>query len=221
MSEEEECQERLSSVVLSERSNDSINSNTDMETYLNLSDKDKETIKKYSENKGILKSILKPQPSSEENRMLEKQITVYCLWIVSFIIYLPIIVYDLYFAYNDHTCVNKYPPDINVNLKQYLVVSAITTFIIINSHMLLMIYFIKIKFKLTICFILLSYIFICLLGTFGTAWNMLGAFIFWGSIYHEGHCSKVVSTYIFVSLIVKFVLTIYSYKKFRELLKES
>ena len=39
-------------------------------------------------------------------------------------------------------------------------------------------------------------------------WNILGAVIFWGSIYATNHCSKQVSTYIFVSLIIKFVLTV-------------
>ena len=221
--DQDQDQERLSSVILSEKS-DSIISETDIEsqieTYINLSEKDKETIKKYSQNQGLLKSILKTQPSIEENNMLEKQIILYCLWILLLIVCLPMIICDLYFAYNDDTCVNKYPSDINVNLKQYFIISALSTVVIININMILMNYFIKIEFNPNICFIILTYIFTCLLGSFCAVWNILGAFIFWGSIYHGGHCSKLVSTYVFVSLIVKFCLTIYAYKKIRDLLKE-
>ena len=87
--DQDQDQERLSSVILSEKS-DSIISETDIEsqieTYINLSEKDKETIKKYSQNQGLLKSILKTQPSIEENNMLEKQIILYCLWILLLIV---------------------------------------------------------------------------------------------------------------------------------------
>jgi len=218
MSQEEECQERLSSVVLSEHSNDSIISDTDIEAQIDISqqdkdkDKDKEILKIISQNKTQIKSILKIQPSVEENMMLEKKIIVCCIWMITLILYLPIIICDVYFAYNDNTCINKYSSDINVNLKQYLIVSALTTFVMINAYMLITNYSINNEYSKSVCFLFSTCVFMSLLRLFVLVWNILGAFIFWGSIYGKGYCSKHLTTYLFVSLIIKFALSAYSYK---------
>jgi hypothetical protein len=45
---------------------------------------------------------------------------------------------------------------------------------------------------------------------FNLIWNILGAVTFWGSIYKGGHCDSKTSTYIYVSLIIKFVGTLIS-----------
>lgn len=218
MSQEEECQERLSSVVLSEHSNDSIISDTDIEAQLDISqqdkdkEKDKEILKIISQNKTQIKSILKMQPSVEENRVIEKKIIVCCIWMITLLLCLPIIICDVYFAYNDNTCVNEYPADIDINLKQYLIISALTTFIMINSYMLITNYSINDEYTQSVCFLFSTCVFMSLLGLFVLVWNILGAFIFWGSIYGKGYCSKHLTTYLFVSLIIKFALSAYSYK---------
>jgi hypothetical protein len=224
MSQEQENQDRLSSVVLSEHSH-SIISETDIEAQIdhkiNLSEKDKETLKISSQNQVmILKSILKTQPSIEQNRIIEQKIIIYCIWILSLIVCLPIVICDLYFAYNDHTCVNQYSPNIELNLKEYLVVSAINTFIIVNTYMFIINYTINNEHNQNIYFTVSTFVLICLLGLFALVWNILGAVIFWGSIYGQGHCSKKVSTYLFVSLIIKFVLTINAYKKSKNSFEE-
>ena len=41
-------------------------------------------------------------------------------------------------------------------------------------------------------------------GIFQIIWNILGAVTFWGTIYKEGNCNLHISTYLFVSLIIKF-----------------
>jgi len=216
MSQEEECQERLSSIVLSEHSNDSIISDTDIEAQLatthKYTDKDKEILKIISQNKTQIKSILKMQPSVEENRLIEKKIIICCIWMITLILYLPIIICDVYYAYNDNTCVNEYPADININLKQYLIISALTTFIMINSYTLITNYSINDEYTQSVCFLFSTCVFMSLLGLFVLVWNILGAFIFWGSIYGKGYCSKHLTTYLFVSLIIKFALSAYSYK---------
>ena len=215
---QEEDQDRLSSVVLSEHSSDSIMSASDIEAQIDISqedknnEKEKEILKIISQNKTQIKSILKIQPSVEENRMLEKKIIVCCIWIITIIIYLPMIICDVYYAYNDNTCVNEYPADIDINLKQYLIISALSTFIMINTYMIITNYSINDECNQNICFLFSTCVFMSLLGLFVLVWNILGAFIFWGSIYREGHCSKEVTTYLFVSLIIKFVLSANSYK---------
>ena len=215
---QEEDQDRLSSVVLSEHSSDSIMSASDIEAQIDISqedknnEKEKEILKIISQNKTQIKSILKIQPSVEENRMLEKKIIVCCIWIITIIIYLPMIICDVYYAYNDETCVNKYPADIDINLKQYLLVSALSTFIMINTYIIITNYSINNQYNQNICFLFSTCVFMSLLGLFVLVWNILGAFIFWGSIYGKGYCSKHLTTYLFVSLIIKFALSAYSYK---------
>jgi hypothetical protein len=163
------------------------------------------------ENPHRLKSILK-RTSVEQDNDIARKIVIYSVWIVNLIICLPIIICDLYFAYTDETCVNEYPANIDINMKQYLIVSAITSFVIINAYMLLINSFAKEEYTDNFCCVILAFVFIGLLGIFALIWNILGAVIFWGSIYGEGHCSRKVSTYLFVSLIIKFVFTVQSYK---------
>ena len=163
------------------------------------------------DNPHRLKSILK-RTSVEQDNDIARKIVIYSVWIVNLIICLPIIICDLYFAYTDETCVNEYPANIDINMKQYLIVSAITSFVIINAYMLLINSFAKEEYTDNFCCVILAFVFIGLLGIFALIWNILGAVIFWGSIYGEGHCSRKVSTYLFVSLIIKFVFTIQSYK---------
>ena len=43
---------------------------------------------------------------------------------------------------------------------------------------------------------------------FNLIWNVIGAIIFWGSIYNENKCNSNVSTYIYVSLIIKFICNV-------------
>ena len=118
----------------------------------------------------------------------------------------------MYFAYTDETCVNEYPANLELNLKHYLFISALSTFININMYMLFIKYFVKTEYNKNLFWVLSVGVFISLLALFSLIWNILGAVIFWGSIYATNHCSKQVSTYIFVSLIIKFVLTVNTYK---------
>ena len=41
---------------------------------------------------------------------------------------------------------------------------------------------------------------------FNVIWNIIGAIIFWGNIYKNNNCDDDVSTYIFVSLIIKLII---------------
>jgi hypothetical protein len=42
-------------------------------------------------------------------------------------------------------------------------------------------------------------------GLFHIFWNILGAATFWGTIYKRGDCNTIISTYIYISLIIKFI----------------
>ena len=207
---EETESSRLSSVTIGANSITSI-SDINVSDLNDIESQMDKVTQNAHENPHRLKSILK-RTSVEQDNDIARKIVIYSVWIVALIICLPIIICDLYFAYTDETCVNEYPANIDINMKQYLIVSAITSFVIINAYMLLINSFVKEEYTDNFCCVILAFVFIGLLGIFALIWNILGAVIFWGSIYGEGHCSRKVSTYLFVSLIIKFVFTAQNYR---------
>ena len=152
------------------------------------------------------------QNINREDKDTEANCIINSVWLTVLIICSPIIICDVYFAYNDNTCVNEYPANLELNLKQYLFISALSTFININVYMLFIKIFVRDEYVQNMCCVFSIGIFISLLALFALIWNILGAVIFWGSIYATNHCSKQVSTYIFVTLIIKFVLTVNTYR---------
>ena len=155
--------------------------------------------------------ILAIQNTNRADKDAETNCIIHTIWIIILILCSPIIICDVYFAYTDETCVNEYPANLELNLKHYLFISALSKFIFINMYMLFIKYFVKTEYNKSLLWVLLVGVFISLLALFSLIWNILGAVIFWGSIYATNHCSKQVSTYIFVSLIIKFVLTVNAY----------
>lgn len=151
------------------------------------------------------------QNINKTDKDAETNCIIHTIWIIILILCSPMIICDVYFAYTDETCVNEYPANLELNLKQYLFISALSKFIFINMYMLFIKYFVKTEYNKSLLWVLLVGVFISLLALFSLIWNILGAVIFWGSIYATNHCSKQVSTYIFVSLIIKFVLTVNTY----------
>jgi hypothetical protein len=156
--------------------------------------------------RSVIQNINKTDKDAETNCI------IHTIWVITLILCSPIIICDVYFAYTDETCVNEYPANLELNLKHYLFISALSTFININMYMLFIKYFVKDDYNKNLLWVLSVGVFISLLALFSLIWNILGAVIFWGSIYTTNHCSKQVSTYIFVSLIIKFVLTVNTYK---------
>jgi hypothetical protein len=45
-----------------------------------------------------------------------------------------------------------------------------------------------------------------IIGLFQLMWNILGAVTFWKTIYKGGNCNLMISRYIYVSLIIKFII---------------
>lgn len=122
------------------------------------------------------------------------------------IIYFPFIICDMYYAYNDDSCVNEHPPGLNINMKNYLLgcsyLSIVTllitfTFLCIASKN-------NIEFVNACIFINLAWILMIING-FVLVWHILGAVIFWGTLYPKNLCDSSVSTYLFTSLIIKLI----------------
>jgi hypothetical protein len=118
----------------------------------------------------------------------------------------PIIIADLYFGFTDKSCINNAPENLAISMKLYLLVSGFvsmaTMFGFISNICCL-----SVNQENTIINLCCVSFIIILAGTFHLIWNIIGSIIFWGTIYPEGNCDKNVSTYIFVSLIIKLIGT--------------
>ena len=161
-------------------------------------------IEKYCDNdnnnnESQLKSILKPTLSNTDyNNNLKLQINIIKIAsiIFIFIISIPFIICDLYFAYNDDSCVEVYPKYIIfMNMKAYLLVSGYYT-IGLMCALICNLQFLSIENKNSnvICMSILSVI-INVSKVFLIIWNTIGAFIFWGTLYNVEKCKTIVYIY--------------------------
>jgi hypothetical protein len=153
---------------------------------------------------------LTSQIETTEREMEENYYFEFCgkllILLLFIIIVFPIIICDMYYAYNDDSCVNEYPKNLNMNMKQYLLGCAYSSIIIMV--MICIILCIASKENIDIihtCIFencgCLSYI----MKMFTIIWHILGAIIFWGTLYPENLCNKSASTYFFISLIIKLI----------------
>jgi hypothetical protein len=160
-----------------------------------------------------LKSILK-KPYKE--RPYAVHIIKYMISFVTFLLCFPIVICDMYYGYSKDSCVEEYPAKLNINMKIYLVVGAYTNMLIMalvicsisclsrrNSRSMHL-------YMVTVPKLIVTYGSLFLL-----AWNIIGSVIFWGMLYNKNLCSSNISTYLFVTLVVKLVcnLTVLSSRK--------
>ena len=167
----------------------------------------------YNDNESQLKSILKPTLSNEDyvnNVKLQINIIKIASIIFISIIAIPFIICDLYFAYNDDSCVEVYPKYIIfMNMKAYLLVSGYYT-IGLMCALICNLQFLSIENKNSnvICMSILSVI-INVSKVFLIIWNTIGAFIFWGTLYNVEKCKTIVYNYFFVSLVIKLLAILF------------
>jgi hypothetical protein len=161
----------------------------------------KKTDDDIPELKGILRKT--PQNNVEDKENTEKIIKTVLTIFIS-ILALPFIICDLYYAYNDTSCVQEYPNKFNINLKIYLLLSGYmlllnVIIIIFGLCMTSRIY----NDFINVSMMIILGVFIMLSGILNVIWNIIGAIVFWGNIYKNDNCDNRISTYIFVSLIIK------------------
>ena len=129
-----------------------------------------------------------------------------CSTLLILVLMVPLIVADLYFGFIDSSCVKEEPNNLAISMNLYLVVSGFTgmgtMFYLLISICCLSNDENSVAINL-FCLTCSSWI----LGAFHIIWNILGAIVFWGTVYGKDICDKNVSTYIYVSLIIKFVGT--------------
>ena len=185
-----------------------------LNTVTSVVDNDIETGRNNSNNssnnseKAVLKGILKKSNSVEDDTRTGLVVIKICTTLLMIVLMTPIVVCDLYFGFSHDSCINEMPDGFNYTMKLYLLVSGFMGL----SWLLFMIYTtcsLSNNNDNTASIICAGCIGLIVL-IFNLIWNILGAVTFWGSIYKGGHCDSKTSTYIYVSLIIKFVGTLIS-----------
>lgn len=153
--------------------------------------------------KGILKTTRTPQDIKNDDKIrtiIAQFIGILCVALLVS----PFIICDLIFGYNDDSCVNIYPENMNfMNMKIYLLVSGYLA-IGVLSGIIINLYFV-VSGNAGNNIVLVSFLSIVLYisQVFFVIWNILGAAVFWGTLNKHNYCSKSINTYLFVSLIMK------------------
>ena len=172
----------------------------------------KEEIK--SEIQTPIRSILiKHEENNIDDKIIGDKIIRLCFGLLFIVLLSPIIICDLYFGFNDTICAREQPDELALSIRLYLIVSGFIGLSAMITILTAVTCFDPNKISdLGACFICCGSIgFICA-ALFNIVWNILGAIVFWGYIYGNGNCNKTFSTYVFVSLIIKFVAALFSYQ---------
>jgi hypothetical protein len=154
---------------------------------------------KESNGSNDIKSIL-IKTKKEKNDQTPETIIKLLLTIIIVTILTPIIIYDLYIGLNDNSCVEEYPSSLNINLRVYMITSALIGLTILIITLI------------TFCFDNINSNNNCIISfgskifsIFHLIWNILGGFVFWGFVYKNNLCNKNVSTYLSISITIKYV----------------
>lgn len=150
-----------------------------------------------------LKSILKKSSDYyEEDRLLQLRAAKVCSSIMILIICIPIIFCDIYYSLTDVSCVNESPSYLDISLKLYLLLSGIINLILVLLTIVMIICLKDFDNKNDIAY-LLTFGNLYISCVFNLVWNLIGSIVFCGYIYENGTCKIGVSTYVFISLIIK------------------
>ena len=157
--------------------------------------------------RGILRN---PEANRASEEIFEARLASVCFSAILIIIWIPIIVMDLDFGFSESNCTAKVPNDNSfkslIKLKIYLLVSGFVGIVSLGS-ILTAIYIFDPKrergyngylYSITFATMYLTYL-------FSIIWNIMGAITFWGFIFNNTTCEQNYISYMFVSLIIKFI----------------
>ena len=140
----------------------------------------------------------------DNNDLLKSKITVISLLLI---ISLPFITLDLYYEYNDKSCISIYSNSFNIRIKEYLLVCGYLYLIILTIILLLLIFVNKKNGKNIGIFIEFYNInFNSWILAFMMGWDIIGLIIFLNQIYPLNICNLNISNYLFASIILKLIL---------------
>jgi hypothetical protein len=123
-----------------------------------------------------------------------------CICLTILFIGLPMAFCDIYFGYNDKSCVSNPVTNIDINLYDYLIVAGWSS---IGMILIFMIGIILLDPLMNS----ILYFIALLMSIFSFCWNIIGGVIFY-SFIDNTTCSQSVFNYVSASLIIKYVFTL-------------
>jgi hypothetical protein len=148
------------------------------------------------------------EPSNDINKTTVRLVRT-AFSIIFFMFVSPITICDIIYGFSGDECLNEYPNDIHLNLKRYLLVSGFVQLFMI-LYMIYKLNNITIDKETPFGLMVIDLIISPIMALFHLIWNILGAIVFWGYIYEEGHCETDVSNYLFASIVIKLVMTYFN-----------
>ncbi len=124
---------------------------------------------------------------------------VFCAFLVIIIFCLPLVICDLYFAYNDISCQHDSNP-VGLTLSTWLQTSGFVVTGYLALFLIMLPFSLKndcAKFLLKVC----NYVF----SGFILSWLIVGSIIFWKYLEPTGTCNKNISNYMWARLIIGLV----------------
>lgn len=162
---------------------------------------DKDIEGQYTELKGILK---KNYIYNENEVNIQIMLIKLASFIIIFVFMVPIIISDLYFGFNNNSCVNEKFNGVIFTMKTYLLVSGFLE-VLILLVIICIISLINKDIDINEKKILFMKCFRLFITISHFVWNILGGIVFWGTINIENICNTSISNYITISLILKFI----------------
>jgi len=140
--------------------------------------------------------------TDKEKNIEHSSITLKMIIITVFtIISSPFIICDFYFALTDTSCVNQNFQQININMRTYLLVSAIINLCVVMIYNLSILCFVE---NVNNGVLLFLKIFETLVKIFTVSWLIVGCVMFW-SFMDTSICAKNVHSYLLARFIIMLV----------------
>lgn len=123
------------------------------------------------------------------------------------LLFMPFIICDYSFAYNDDSCAN-------IPLHKYSIAFPLSTWLKVDGFLTILQMVGIIIIVVTVAtetkdnpnpFFYLLFLGMMLISLFNFIWLIIGAVMFWGELQPGGHCNSSISAYMFARLILGFL----------------
>uniref|UniRef100_A0A6C0ER23 Transmembrane protein n=1 Tax=viral metagenome TaxID=1070528 RepID=A0A6C0ER23_9ZZZZ len=130
---------------------------------------------------------------------------------------LPITIGDLVVGYTDNSCVYICPEQLNVNMKDYLFTCGYINILLFLYNLYIICFHLDSYYQPVVntkfIYLFILDIIQLILKFFLIIWNLIGLLIFWSKLFVNTTCSNFVFNYLFVTILIKFIISIIFYCK--------
>lgn len=144
-------------------------------------------------------SKIAPETNYSANNS-EKWCACGCTFTIFFVLYIPFIICDLYYSYNEISCQNIVSPHMDLTIATWLKVNGYLLISLLSLPVFGIFMDNKNKCTNTIMWIILM-----LIRIFILSWFIVGSVLFWRDIEPMDKCGKSVDSYIWARLIIGIV----------------